>query len=156
MNSPTTLLIIKLLLLSLILFLAYRSLRRSLRDVQSANWPQAEAVAKLSRAVEAPVGQRRGFIGSHFWQVQYTYTVNGERYTSGLVAPFPNTTQANADMMAQKMVDGTQFKVRVNPNNPRETRLATNRPAAILRLAVQLIIYTAAIILVINTSFFAF
>ena len=153
MDSPIVLLFVKIILFAIVLLLAFRSIRKSLHEVRAASWPKVDATATLSRAVESPLGQRRGFLGSHTWQVQYRYQVNGEKFTSGLVAPFPNTTQANAEMMAGRVEEGTVFKVHVNPNDARETRIATNRAAATLRLLVQVVIYTAAIALVIMTSF---
>lgn len=128
--SPTLILAIKGGLLVTLLFLVYRNLFKAWRDVKSCDWPIARAKTLLSKVVEAPVGVRRGFLGSHAWQVKWQYEVAGETFTSPVNHPYPPTSEANALMMSQRVKKNEIFEVRYDPDNPAISKLAPNKTLA--------------------------
>lgn len=144
-ESPFVTLIVKLILLAVLLGFAGKSLRDTWRELQSDKWPMARAQALLSRVVEAPLGQRRGFLGSHSWQVKWRYQVKGKSYTSAVMQPFPPTTEGNAQMMASRIEKGDTFDVRYDPSKPSVSRLALNATNAKVQLALRVFVYTLGI-----------
>lgn len=144
-ESPLIITLLKLILLTVIVVLAGKNTLDTWRDLQSGKWPVARATALLSRIIEAPVGQRRGFMGTHIWQVRWRYSVDGKSYTSKLTEPFPPTTEANALMMAGRIETDDTFDVRYDPNRPADSRLAINNTNALVQFMLRVGVYTVAI-----------
>ena len=128
--SPFLIWAIKAGLLFALIFLIVRNLRQAWRDIQSCDWPIARARALLSKVVEAPVGVRRGFLGSHAWQVKWEYEVDGKTHTSPVNHPYPPTSEANALMMSQRVSKSEIFNVRYDPENPAISKLSPNKTLA--------------------------
>ena len=144
-ESPILIILLKAGLLAVVVGLAAKNLLETWRDLQSDKWPTVRAKALTSRVMEAPIGQRRGFMGSHVWQVRWEYRVDGKQYTSKLTEPFPPTTEANATLMASKIEKDDTFDVRYNPQNSADSRLAINSTTALVQFLLRLFVYTLLI-----------
>ncbi len=149
-ESPFVITIIRVSLLAVVAVLAVRNLRQSWRDYRAASdWPQIRGKAIKSEIVDAGIGSRRGFMGAHTWRVQYSYRVQGQKFTSNPEMPFPNTSKGNAQAMLQKLPVGSPVALRYNPNNPAESKLATNRYGAMAQLGLRIVVYSLASIVII-------
>lgn len=143
--------VIKVGLVLLLIVLAGLNLWQTWQDVAAVRWPTTKARALLSRVRETPLLGQRGLFGTHRWEIQYSYSVDGRPYKSGVVTPFPVTTQRNAAMMAEKLKSGSVFMVRYNPRNPQQTRLAVDAHAAWLQFGLRVLVYGVGIGYVIVT-----
>lgn len=145
LESPIIIILLKIFLLLVIFVLAGKNLYDTWRDLQSGKWPSVRAKALISQVVESPLGQRRGFMGTHVWRVKWQYRVAGKQYTSKLTEPFPPTVEGNAIRMATQVKKGDTFDVRYDPKNLADSRLAINSATALVQFLLRVFVYTLLI-----------
>jgi hypothetical protein len=96
------------LFLDIVLEYLIRVIGRAIKRRRSRGWPTVSATVASS---ECPKSS-----GCNLAEIIYLYSVNGERYSGTNKKPF--LSHDSAEEYIRHFVPGTEFTVRVKPNDP--------------------------------------